>query len=99
MSTETTSGRDGMTVYETIAVGIRPSTRTVFIATEGGRVDIPPEQVADVAAMLASWCTDNDQRAFVRSEWYELDPEDIEEIEAEWAKDPAVENARIGLIP
>lgn len=38
--------------------------------------DLDVTEAPHLAAALASYCTDNSERYFVRSEWYELDDEE-----------------------
>lgn len=72
---------------KTILCGFNPSKGTVFLATaDGQRIDFPPEQSADIAAMLETYCLDNGDRAHVEGEWCELDDEDAEYQASTWTQ-------------
>jgi hypothetical protein len=84
------------TTASTIIAGRRPATGTMFLATDTGiRIDLPADFAGNVAAMLAELCADNDIRAFVRDEWYELDDEDLADAADTLQSDPTASNLEL----
>jgi hypothetical protein len=56
------------------------SGRVVILTSEGGRVSIPPECVGFLAASLAEYCRDNQERSFVADEWGPIWDDDDDEV-------------------
>jgi hypothetical protein len=59
-------------------IGRNKTTGLLFLADgSGGRFDFDTTHAAGIAVALSDYCRNNDERAFVRSEWCELDDEDL----------------------
>lgn len=60
-----------------VQIGTYTPTGDIYIALDNGtRIYFPTDLVVGIAAGLANHCENNDERAFVQSEWCEIDEDD-----------------------